>query len=555
MQVKEEQALFEAIDAYKNGNGEKAAYIYNATKKYAYSIIYQQVSRFKNQGVLTGDTNAFAEDVMQELYLNFFSNIAKFKNENEKSIYKWMSVVSYRTILDCVDKNKMEVLQFAKDEDYREENDIWDSAEVNDGDLEGDHEMLPEAALEDKEFRQLILDFINELPDAQAQTILLHFQGGMKYQEIADEMGVSLITVKTRMKKAKDSLEEIITKYEKKTGTKLHSVSILPLLWLLYRMAAEDTVVPVAVDTAVTSAVVTSTGVVTTGITTATTVGTAAATKIIGVKTLIAIVSATVVIGGGVYVGSQLLDRKEPATEEMQQDEMKQEQEETGNPNTGEIDGSKEEENTNEEDTSQIEDDESGSNSNEETQNGADVGNEEASTEGAVEDENSNSEDSETSSEAIVTKGTKENPYKIGEKIIVADDVNLTSVWGSGDIYHFELTVTEYTPFAEATKADGLLYNIVQATVKITGQGEDLGTNKILGLAIQSTDGKKHRNFNGDGLYHVDGKAIDVKLNTEYTIGVHVKSALVTNDVVEEFLQITYYTTDEKKHEIYVKLE
>ena len=84
MQVREEKVLFEAIEAYKNGNGEKATDIYEATKKYAYSIIHQQVSRFKSQGVLTRDVNAFAED-----------------------------------------------------EDYREENDIWDSQEVNDGALEG----------------------------------------------------------------------------------------------------------------------------------------------------------------------------------------------------------------------------------------------------------------------------------------------------------------------------------------------------------------------------------------------------------------------------------
>ena len=86
MQTKEEQILFEAIEAYKKGDGEKATFIYEETKKYAYSIIYQQVSRFKNQGVLAGDANAFAEDVMQELYLNLFTNIQKFKNENEKSI-------------------------------------------------------------------------------------------------------------------------------------------------------------------------------------------------------------------------------------------------------------------------------------------------------------------------------------------------------------------------------------------------------------------------------------------------------------------------------------
>ena len=337
----EDQILFEAIEAYRNGSEDKATDIYESTKKYTYKIVHQEVVRFKSLSVLAGDEVSITEDVMQDLYLNFFNNIAKFRNEDPRSIFKWITIVSHRMILDYVDKNKMEVLQFEKDGDFREENDIWDSSEINDSDMESNHELLPEEALEDKEFQQLILGFIQSLPEAQAQTVLLHFRGGLKYQEIADEMGVSLITVKTRMKKAKDSLEEIINMYEKKTGTKLHSVSILPLLWLLYRMAAEETVVPVAIDTAVASTITASTGVVMFGAGTATTVGTAAVSKIIGVKTLIAIVSSMVVIGGGAYVGSQLLDKKDTVAEKSQEVEDEEQTEQ------GDVSGGKQDNTTN----------------------------------------------------------------------------------------------------------------------------------------------------------------------------------------------------------------
>lgn len=244
----EDQILFEAIEAYRNGNGEKATIIYESTKKYTFNILHKAVEKCKSQGVLTGDVISITEDVMQELYIVFFNDIANFRNEDPKSIFKWISVVAHRRLSTYVKENGTEVLQFEKNEDYREESDIWDSSEINDSDMESHHELLPEAALEDKEFRELIMGFVQSLPEAQAQTVLLHFRGGMKYQEIADEMGVSLITVKTRMKKAKDSLEEIITKYEKQTGTKLYSVSVWPLLLLLYRMSAEDSTVPKNVD-------------------------------------------------------------------------------------------------------------------------------------------------------------------------------------------------------------------------------------------------------------------------------------------------------------------
>lgn len=323
-----DQALFEAIEAYRNGNKDKATFIYESTKKYTYKIVHQEVERFKSQGVLTGDAISITEDVMQDLYMEFFNKIEKFRNEDPRSIFKWISVVSHRMLLGYVDENKTEVLQFAKEENFREESDIWDSSEVNDGDLEVDHEMLPEAALEDKEFQQMIFDFIQSLPEVQAQTVLLHFRGGMKYQEIADEMGVSLITVKTRMKKAKDLLEKIIIKYENKTGTKLHSVSILPLLSLLYRMSSESKMVPVAVDMAVTGSLA---GATSAGVGSVATVG---VTKAIGTRVLIGIVSATVVIGGSI-VGSQLVKQE-------QEVKIKKEQEEQGDTEELHKDNSKE---------------------------------------------------------------------------------------------------------------------------------------------------------------------------------------------------------------------
>lgn len=307
----EDQILFDAIEAYKNGKKNQATHIYESTKKYTYRIIHQDVERFKSQSLLTGDVNATTEDVMQDLYLNFFNNIDKFRNEDPKSIYKWISIVSHRMVLAYVDKNKMEVLQFEKDEDFREENDIWDSSEISDSDIESNHEMLPEEALEDKEFQQLILDFIQSLPEAQAQTVLLHFRGGMKYQEIADEMGVSLITVKTRMKKAKDSLEEVIAKYEEKTGTKVHSISILPLLWLFYRMSAESTKVPARIGTAI----LTTKGIV------------FASAKMMIVKKIIGIAAVVLTLGIGSVIGIQsLLPEKELHTEQGNQGEQDEEE-------------------------------------------------------------------------------------------------------------------------------------------------------------------------------------------------------------------------------------
>lgn len=243
----EKAILFEAISDFRNGNEDKATLIYKMSKKYSYSVIYHQVSRFIHQGILTGDAKEIVEDVMQELYMEFFKAISQFRNEDPNSFYKWIMVVSNRMVLRYVDKNKMEILQKEK---KQENGDEYDSTSLSDlaDDEEHNSEFIPDTALERKEFQRLMKKFIKKLPEEQAQTIIYHIYGGLKYQEIADIMGVSLITVKTRMRKAKDSLKEMISDYEKKSGTRLRGVAPLPLIGLYLRVYMENTKLPMSVD-------------------------------------------------------------------------------------------------------------------------------------------------------------------------------------------------------------------------------------------------------------------------------------------------------------------
>lgn len=581
----EDQILFEAIEAYRNGDGGKATFIYESTKKYTYKIVHQEVERFKSQSILTGDAISITEDVMQDLYLNFFNNIAKFRNEDPRSIFKWISIVSHRMLLDYVDKNKMEVLQFEKDEDYREDNDIWDSSEISDADLESSHELLPEAALEDKEFQQLILDFIQSLPEVQAQTVLLHFRGGMKYQEIADEMGVSLITVKTRMKKAKDSLEEIITKYEKKTGTKLHSVSILPLLWLLYRMSSESTTVPVAVDTTVTSSVAGASGVGMGGVTTVGSV----ATKAISTRVLVAIVSTAVVIGG-VAVGSQIVGKKQESNISTERDDLEDSGSDDNQQDNDKVDKDTSNKETDEGNSETNQNETAGDNNGSDTNNtGSDDNvtqnntgngtntNGTSGNTGAEENANgtgsntnnsgndSGSEDTgngDSGSESTEAKGTKENPYRIGEKIVVTDDIVYNpSESDRTDIFHLEFTVTDFVPMEEALSLKGIEYapqtllEAVQATIKIVSENTvpNEKTPIVLTLVSEGSHSFSHSGMlytENDGRYSL---ITDFSGNKEHDINVFCSYS--SESIVWTYLEIKYYTSDGTMNKIYVKLE
>ena len=243
----EKSILFEAINDFQNGDEDKATTIYKLSKQYCYSMIYHQVSKFIDQNILSGDTKAIIEDVMQELYMEFFKTISQFRNEEPNSFYKWIMVVANRMVLHYVDKNKMEVLQKEQHQEYGDEYDIKAFSELTDEE-EHNPEFIPDSALETKEFQKLMKQFIKRLPEEQAQTIIYHIYGGLKYQEIADVMGVSLITVKTRMRKAKDSLREMISGYEKKTGTRLTGIAPIPLIGFYLRVYMEHSKLPMTMD-------------------------------------------------------------------------------------------------------------------------------------------------------------------------------------------------------------------------------------------------------------------------------------------------------------------
>ena len=86
----EKSILFEAINDFQNGDEDKATVIYKLSKQYCYSMVYHQVSKFIEQDILSGDTKAIVEDVMQELYMEFFKTIFQFRNEEPNSFYKWI---------------------------------------------------------------------------------------------------------------------------------------------------------------------------------------------------------------------------------------------------------------------------------------------------------------------------------------------------------------------------------------------------------------------------------------------------------------------------------
>lgn len=94
---------------------------------------------------------------------------------------------------------------------------------------------LPQEVVENKELHDILQGMIDSLPGNQrAALMLFHFEH-IPIKEIAIIQGEKEATVKTHLHRGRKAMEKKIEEYEKKTGTKLHCVGVLPLLYFLFQ--------------------------------------------------------------------------------------------------------------------------------------------------------------------------------------------------------------------------------------------------------------------------------------------------------------------------------
>lgn len=94
---------------------------------------------------------------------------------------------------------------------------------------------LPEQVAEDREFRKLMMDMIDGLPEGQRSALLLYYYERLSVKQIAEIQDENENTIKSRLHQGRNAVKKQVEAYEAKTGTRLHSVAILPLLYFLFQ--------------------------------------------------------------------------------------------------------------------------------------------------------------------------------------------------------------------------------------------------------------------------------------------------------------------------------
>lgn len=139
---------------------------------------------------------AQAEDLTQETFIKAFRALASFNSNYAFST--WLYKIAANNCIDFFRKKKLATTS------------IDTPIKAKDGDLHrdfADHGLGPESELISKEQTNQIQLAVDALPPKYKEAILLRHSQDKSYEEISDELGIPLGTVKVRIFRAREMLK------------------------------------------------------------------------------------------------------------------------------------------------------------------------------------------------------------------------------------------------------------------------------------------------------------------------------------------------------------
>jgi RNA polymerase sigma-70 factor (ECF subfamily) len=154
---------------------------------------------------MLGDT-ADASDVVQDIFLKVFRNIGGFKGE--AALKTWIFKIAFSEILNRLRwwKRRHRFATVSLDEQNGGPNTGYSQtvAAAN---------PTPEQALQSKEQEDAIQQALGRLSREHRSIVVLRDIEGFSYNEIADVLGVSIGTVKSRLARARADLKKSLMRY------------------------------------------------------------------------------------------------------------------------------------------------------------------------------------------------------------------------------------------------------------------------------------------------------------------------------------------------------
>ncbi len=149
-----------------------------------------------------------AEDLTQEVFLEVFRSIARFKGESKLST--WIYRISVTKSLEHIRKQSRK----------KRSGNVCSLADLNERgfDVSGDRLDHPGLQMENKDRSHALLSAIDSLPKNQKIAFTLNKIDGRSYQEVAEVMQTSLGAVESLIFRARKSLQVTLAEFYKSHG-------------------------------------------------------------------------------------------------------------------------------------------------------------------------------------------------------------------------------------------------------------------------------------------------------------------------------------------------
>lgn len=158
-----------------------------------------------------------ALDATQEILIAMLTKLDSLKEP--AAFWGWLSAMTANYCRNVLRRGGREV-QIPEDE---EGNSLLDTFETLDA------QTVPDKAMDSAESRQMIMELIDNLPEAQRLCVLMYYYDEMGVKDIAAALDTSEGTIKSRLNYARKAIKEGVDRYAAQ-GVKLYGLAPLPFL-------------------------------------------------------------------------------------------------------------------------------------------------------------------------------------------------------------------------------------------------------------------------------------------------------------------------------------
>ena len=242
------------------------------------------------------------EDLVSETYIQGFKKLEQLNKPS--SFLPWIRTIGRNKAIDVLRKKnpKVSIDSFDVLNEGCDEKGLRFEEKFADKNAK-----IPLDEIDKRETHRLMEEILDSIPEEQSCVVKMFYYDEMSIREIAEILGCSENTVKSRLSYGRNKIQQEVLALEKK-GTKLYGLAPIPFFVFLIRFYNTIPVKPLSASVlaSIESAVLGTTVASTVASTTATVAATAS--KGIALKVTAGIVAGVVAVSGGVIGGKKLYD-------------------------------------------------------------------------------------------------------------------------------------------------------------------------------------------------------------------------------------------------------